>query len=254
MSGQDLARMLLDATALNAAPATGRTTPVGVQSSADKPNQLATVDTAYSGAGAAKVLFDGETVLGSRTYLALVPISASQRVVLAPLGSSYVILGAPLVSAAVATGTLIEGLWVTAPSGFLLLDASVVNRADYPNLYALLGTTYNSGGETALQFRLPDMRGRVTVGISSGGTFPTLGGKGGEESHILSVAEMPSHTHAPPVTVTYNGNAGADRRILATNSGLWSSGDSYNNVTSTGGGGSHNNLQPYIVINRAIKY
>lgn len=44
----------------------------------------------------------------------------------------------------------------TLPAGMLLANGAVVNRADYPRLFARIGTTYNTGGETGSQFRLPN--------------------------------------------------------------------------------------------------
>jgi hypothetical protein len=57
-------------------------------------NTIGTIDTGYT-TGRPRVLFDGETVLGGKTYpyLASYTPAASHRVLLAPAGSSYVILG-----------------------------------------------------------------------------------------------------------------------------------------------------------------
>lgn len=71
---------------------------------------------------------------------------------------------------------------------------------------------------------------------------------GGEATHILSVNEMPSHTHYPPVAVTYNGNAAMHRTLFATDSKEWNSGDANNAMTFTGGGQAHNNLPPYYAV------
>jgi len=85
--------------------------------------------------------------------------------------------------------------------------------------------------------------GKVPVQRSPGDTpFAAMGDTGGEETHLLTIAEMPSHTH------TMNSNE-AD-----VSSGTGIEYASYNEVSSpqivsgaTGGGAAHNNLQPYIV-------
>jgi len=85
--------------------------------------------------------------------------------------------------------------------------------------------------------------GRVPVGFDSGQTeFDTDEETGGANTHTLTTAEMPAHTHGLS-TLTYTG-AGA-RPQFTDITGITSIGE----VTgSTGGGGSHNNLQPYIVV------
>jgi len=65
----------------------------GPTPSEDRPARIGTVDAAYSGTGPAKVLFDGETVAGTRLYVVMTPVAASDRVVLIPVGTGYVILG-----------------------------------------------------------------------------------------------------------------------------------------------------------------
>lgn len=81
----------------------------------------------------------------------------------------------------------------SAPSGWLLADGSAVSRTTYSALYAAISTTYGSG-DGSTTFNLPDLRGRVPVGQNAG-TFASLGATGGEETHVISQAEMPSHTH-----------------------------------------------------------
>lgn len=79
--------------------------------------------------------------------------------------------------------------------------------------------------------------GRTLVGFDSGQTeFDTVEETGGAKTHTLTIAEMPAHTH--------------DANNFGGASGAWgvTAGASYGTVSgSTGGGGSHNNLQPYIV-------
>ncbi len=165
-------------------------------------------------------------------------------------------------------GTSLEGYWTTAPTGYLLEDGSAVSRTTYAALFAVIGTTYGAGNGSTT-FNLPNSQGRVAVNQkNSEAEFNTIGETGGAKTHTLTVTEMPSHTHtqnahshANPVAVTYGGNAGTYRSIFATNSPFWSGAD-WNNPTSaatatnqnTGGGGAHNNLQPYIVVTRVIKY
>ncbi|MEX5360931.1 phage tail protein [Pseudomonas guariconensis] len=54
------------------------------------------------------------------------------------------------------------------PAGYLELDGSVQSAAAYPDLAAYLGTTYNTGGEPAGYFRLPDYRGEFLRGWDHG--------------------------------------------------------------------------------------
>lgn len=81
--------------------------------------------------------------------------------------------------------------------------------------------------------------GRVIVGKAASGTFSTAGATGGAETHTLTTAEIPSHTHPLHTTSTAGNVAGTSVR-----------GNAYvsDDVTwQRGGGGAHNNLQPYIV-------
>lgn len=87
-------------------------------------------------------------------------------------------------------------------------------------------------------------QGQVPVGKAASGTFATAGATGGEESHVLTVNEMPSHTHGQKVTA----NTGpSTRRDFVADGG----GGEYDQGVQTyaaGGGAAHNNLQPYIVV------
>lgn len=93
------------------------------------------------------------------------------------------------------------------PPGYLRCYGQVVNIVDYAALYRAIGTTFNTGGETAgVQFRLPDLRGRMIAGLDNmGGTDAgrlsssnTLGTTFGAETHTLATGNLPSHTHSTP--------------------------------------------------------
>lgn len=81
-----------------------------------------------------------------------------------------------------------------APQGYLLCDGSAVSRSTYADLFNILDTTYGEGdGETT--FNLPNLSGKVIVGSSE--SYP-LGTTGGEETHVLTSGEIPSHNHEVP--------------------------------------------------------
>lgn len=150
-----------------------------------------------------------------------------------------------------------------APAGYLLCDSSAVSRTTYAKLFALIGTTYGVG-DGSTTFNLPDLRGRVPFGQNAA-TFATLGGTGGEETHVLSSGEMPSHTHTGPahthdVTVG-NGSGGANDRVshgtTFTSTGTVSAAANSAGTGATGSTGSgtaHNTLPPYQVLIYVIKY
>jgi len=144
-----------------------------------------------------------------------------------------------------------------APSGYLMCDGSAVSRTNYSNLFAVIGTTYGVG-DGSTTFNVPDLRGRVPVGKNTG-TFSSLGLTGGEESHTMTVNEMPAHKHTTSVNSALDPSAiggyapssqsmffGTDRAGTVAN---WSTA-----MQNTGGGQAFTNLQPYVVINYIIKY
>lgn len=152
-------------------------------------------------------------------------------------------------------GSVFDYAGTAAPSGYLLCFGQAVSRSTYSDLFTAIGTTFGSG-DGSTTFNLPDLRGRVAAGkddmggsaanrITSGGsgiTGTTLGAAGGTQTHTLTTAEMPAHTHSlgtSPVCV--GGTAGNGQGGAPVNTG------------STGGGGAHQNTQPTLILNKIIK-
>lgn len=88
--------------------------------------------------------------------------------------------------------------WLTAtpPTNWLIQSGQVVNRATYPALFAKYGTTYNTGGETGSQFRLPNCEGKYFVGASA---TKVLASTGGAAMMLLLTTHIPSHVHSGPL-------------------------------------------------------
>lgn len=82
----------------------------------------------------------------------------------------------------------------TAPEGYLLCNGSAVSRTDYATLFGVIGTTYGSG-DGSTTFNVPDLSGRVVIGVS--GTH-ALASTGGSETVTLSESELPAHSHEVP--------------------------------------------------------
>ena len=80
--------------------------------------------------------------------------------------------------------------FVFAPKGWALCDGQLLPINQNQALFSLLGTTF--GGDGRVNFGLPDLRGRAPIHVGSG---HTLGERGGEQAHTLSIAEIPTHTH-----------------------------------------------------------
>lgn len=81
-----------------------------------------------------------------------------------------------------------------APEGYLLCDGSAVSRSTYSDLFTAIGTTYGAG-DGSTTFNVPDLSGRVVLGVSQS---HALGTSGGEAAHTLTENELPAHTHTVP--------------------------------------------------------
>lgn len=155
-------------------------------------------------------------------------------------------------------GTIMDFGGTVVPTGFrfLLCDGSEVSRSLYSDLFNVIGTRFGEGDGVST-FNLPDFRGRVAVGAGQGGglTNRTLADKGGEETHKLTQSEMPKHRHL-------EGSATRDSYGVGENvaSGTRRSGGASEPngrrfyTTEEGGDQPHNNMQPFLVVNKIIKY
>ena len=136
-----------------------------------------------------------------------------------------------------------------APTGYLFCDGALYAKADWPELYAAIGDAWKKTGDAdATKFRLPDMRGRTAVGVGQGDglTGRLLGDKGGEEAHVLTITEMPSHDHPlnmSGVLVATGPSQGAASYAAG----------SLGSAKATGGNAAHNTMQPFAAVNFIIK-
>ena len=157
------------------------------------------------------------------------------------------------------TGSLLPFAGASAPSGWLLCFGQTVSRTTYAALYAVVGTTYGAG-DGSTTFALPDLRGRVPGGkdnmggsaasrlttSGSGVDGATLGATGGTETHTLTTAQMPAHTHNTGTTIAgRNTSAGGGETIVYAGATYAS--------TSAGSGAAHPITQPTLVANYIIK-
>lgn len=169
----------------------------------------------------------------------------------------------------------------TPPAGWVLADGRTIgsaasgatNRAnaDTQALFILLWTSLSNavapvsggrGASAAADFAanktltLPDCRGRVAVfrdnmggtaanRMTTGGSGvdgSTLGAAGGSETHTLTIAQIPPHTHAIGGSAVAGGASSENAAVGTVGA-----------TGSTGGGSAHNNTQPSIITNALLK-
>jgi microcystin-dependent protein len=175
------------------------------------------------------------------------------------------------------------------PATWLLCDGQAVNRTTYADLFAKIATIYGIGDGSST-FNVPNLKGRIPVGLDAAQVeFDTRGETGGAKTHTLLASEIPSHTHGinhdhGAVTSSNPGDhthgmqffsQEVDQGPVGGTSGFrWindvpdqfkstqGGGGHTHSVDlpnfsgtsgATGGGGAHNNLQPYIVLSYLIK-
>lgn len=143
-----------------------------------------------------------------------------------------------------------------APKNWAMCNGQLLPINQNVALFSLLGTTF--GGDGRVNFALPDLRGRTPI---HSGNNHTLGERGGEQAHTISLAELPTHTHVlksltQPVTTNIPANSTAlgntapnqvysnsNKNLTAMNTGT---------VTNIGGSQAHLNMQPFLALNFCI--
>jgi len=144
--------------------------------------------------------------------------------------------------------------FVFPPKGWALCDGQLLPINQNQALFSLLGTTF--GGDGRVNFGLPDLRGRAPIHV---GSEHTLGERGGEQAHTLSIAELPTHTHVlnasssdgtqvVPVGAYLAKAAPANPYIAPTNLTAMNAAS----VTNVGGSQAHLNMQPFLILSFCI--
>ncbi|MBB4663770.1 phage tail protein [Conexibacter arvalis] len=103
------------------------------------------------------------------------------------------------------------------PNGWRFCDGQLLPIAEYESLFIAIGTTYGGDGEET--FRLPDLRGRVPIHMSSGTALLqpyALGEAGGVDQITLTVAQIPQHQHLLMAARGGGVADGPDGRLLAS--------------------------------------
>jgi microcystin-dependent protein len=143
--------------------------------------------------------------------------------------------------------------FVFAPKGWALCNGQLLPINQNQALFSLLGTTF--GGDGRVNFALPDLRGRTPIHVGSG---HTLGERGGEQAHTLSIAELPTHTHVLNATSnngtieTAAGNVFAKTLSAAYGNPAGLVAMAPEVVTSVGGSQAHLNMQPFLTLSFCI--
>jgi len=142
-----------------------------------------------------------------------------------------------------------------APKGWALCNGQLLPINQNQALFSLLGTTF--GGDGRVNFALPDLRGRTPIHVGSG---HTLGERGGEQAHTLSIAETPTHTHVSNASSNpASTNTPTNALVLAasTASQLYAGASNLaamapNSLANVGGSQAHQNMQPFLTISFCI--
>jgi microcystin-dependent protein len=139
-----------------------------------------------------------------------------------------------------------------APKGWAKCDGQLLPINQNQALFSLLGTTF--GGDGRVNFALPDQRGRTAIHV---GSENTLGERGGEQAHALSIAEIPTHVHVA--------NASSENATIDAPAGdlLASGANQYapppgnttlqpQTIGNVGGSQAHLNMQPFLSLTFCI--
>jgi microcystin-dependent protein len=141
------------------------------------------------------------------------------------------------------------------PKGWALANGQLLPINQNQALFALLGTTF--GGDGRVTFGLPNLQGLTPIHMGQGFT---LGQRGGEQAHTLSISEIPTHIHtANAADVQPTAPNPATNRMLSQSKGAFLYAAATNlqamspqSISSVGGSQAHVNMQPFLTISFCI--
>jgi len=142
--------------------------------------------------------------------------------------------------------------FVFAPKGWALCNGQLLPINQNQALFSLLGTTF--GGDGRVNFALPDNRARTPIHVGGG---HTLGERGGEPAHTLSISEIPTHTHVLQGSAANATGPAPTNAVLAGASNVYAPSTNLatlhpGSVTNIGGSQAHLNLQPFLTLSFCI--
>lgn len=152
------------------------------------------------------------------------------------------------------TGTIqmFAGQYNNIPNNWLLCDGTAISRTTYKDLFDIVGTQFGTG-DGSTTFNIPDLQAKFPRGAP---TSTNAGATGGEDSHILSISELPAHSHG----VTDSGHSHSGGAAAPSSSGYFginedvrsqaSTGSSTTGISiqNTGSGAAHENRPAYLEI------
>jgi microcystin-dependent protein len=141
------------------------------------------------------------------------------------------------------------------PKGWALCNGQLLPINQNQALFSLLGTTY--GGDGRVNFGLPNLQGMTAMHM---GNSHTLGERGGEQAHTLSISEIPTHVHTASASTSSTPlvDPGANNILASPAIKLYAA--TVTNLTSmlpstlatVGGSQAHLNMQPFLTLSFCI--
>lgn len=161
--------------------------------------------------------------------------------------------------AAFPVGVILPYASTLSPAGWLVCNGNEVSRTTYSQLFAVIGTKYGLGNGTTT-FNLPNLKRKFLVGYDPSDGVMGIADTGGEETHTLTVAEMPSHTHN--ITADGTGTPSNGHGVIGGGNGT-NGPFTYNDTTlatdhlsiaKAGLDQPHQNMPPWSAVSFIIRY